>query len=367
MNSRECFQKTMHFQSAERIPNIEVGCWGETYQRWLTEGMPDDTGLKKSSITFNGNEYFGLDGQVCLGLKLGMIPGFESEIIEEDEETIVSRNSAGAITKGMKDGSSMPQYLSFAVQNREDFQAMRKQYEGALEERYPDNWNEIVSESHSSEVPVWAPGIGSVGLYSMIRTWMGTENACTIFYDDPVLAHEMVDFITDFTLQVMEKALKETKIDYFMWWEDFSFKNGPLVSPPIFKEFLLDGYRKVNEVLRSAGIDLIMIDTDGDPRVLIPLLLESGINCLYPLEQCNEKMHPEVLRREYGHDLLLWGGIDKRELTKSKKEIDQELQSKIPALIEDGGFIPQLDHLAPPDIPYENWCYYLKEKLCLLS
>ena len=127
------------------------------------------------------------------------------------------------------------------------------------------------------------------------------------------------------------------------------------------------GYRKVNDVLCSAGIDLIMIDTDGDPRVLIPLLLESGINCLYPLEQCNEGMHPAVLRREYGHDLLLWGGIDKRELTKGKKEIDLELQSKIPALLDDGGFIPQLDHLAPPDISYDNWCYYLQEKACLLE
>lgn len=366
MTGKERFQRTMHFEPIDRAPMIEVGCWEQTRERWLKEGMPAGTGLEESALTFNGNEFFGLDKQVCINLNLGPLPAFEDKIIEDDGRIIVRRNSSGAVTRGMKDGSSMAQYISFPVQNRSDFLEMKKRYDPLTPERYPEGWKTMATLTKNSDCPVWGPGIGSVGLYSMLRTWMGTENACTIFYDDPALAHEMVEFIAEFTIQVMEHTLKEARLDYFLWWEDFSFKTGPLVSPYIFKEFLMSGYRRVNDTVKSYGIDIIVIDTDGDPRVLIPLIMETGINCLYPLEQCCEGVNPLVLRKEYGHDLLLWGGIDKRVLAKGKQDIDKELYEKIPALIKDGGYIPQLDHLAPPDISYENWLYYLEQKARLL-
>ena len=367
MNGRERFQRAMHFQPVDRVPMIEVGCWEQTKDRWLKEGMPADTGLEESTVTFDGNEFFGLDRMLSINLNLGVIPPFEKEILKEDEHTMVIRDSSGIVKKAMKDGSSMPQFISFPVRNRDDFLRIKKRYDPLTLERYPEGWEKIAASSKTGHCPVWGPGIGAIGLYSYLRKWMGTENACTIFYDDPVLAQEMIEFITEFIIRVMEQALKEAKLDFFLWWEDFSFKTGPLISPHIFKEFLMRGYRRVNDILRAHGIDIIAIDTDGDPRILIPLILESGINLLFPVEQCAEGMNPVILRKEYGHDLLLWGGIDKRVLVKGKKEIDEELQSKLPPLIEDGGYIPMLDHLAPPDIPYENWLYYLERKFCLLK
>ncbi|MBI3990751.1 MAG: hypothetical protein HY350_01240, partial [Candidatus Omnitrophica bacterium] len=284
------------------------------------------------------------------------------EVLSEDEETMVIRNINGAVVKTLKNSSNMPQFISFPVTSKKDFYAIKERYNPNDPERRPPNWKDIVISANTGEYPVWGPAIGSVGLYSMIRTWMGTESACTIFYDDPALAQEMVEFIVDFTIEAMRPVFADIKLDYFLWWEDFSFKNGPLVSPDIFKEFLLPGYRKVNDFLNNSGIDIIMLDTDGDPIVLIPLLLQAGINCLLPLEQCIPNMSPVSLRKEFGHELLLCGGVDKRALAKSKKEIDEELISKLPLLLRDGGYIPHLDHLAPPDIPYENWLYYLEKK-----
>ena len=366
LNGRERFQRTMHFQSVDRAPMIEVGCWNQARDRWLTEGMPTGTGLEESNLTYNGNRFFGLDEQLALDLKLGIMPPFEEQLLEEDEHTRTIRDANGIVQRVMKDSSSMPRFLSYPVRSRADFEAMKARYDPTTPGRYPANWQEIVSASKAGERPVWGPGIGSVGFYSMMRTWMGTEAACTVFYDDPPLARAMVEFIAEYVMAALKRALKEATLDYFMWWEDFSYNGGPLVSPRIFQEFLMPGYRRATDLVRAQGIDVIFIDTDGDPRVLIPLLLDCGINLLYPLEQCNEGMHPKAIRREYGHDLLLWGGIDKRALTKGKREIEQELFAKLPGLLEDGGYIPQLDHLAPPDISYENWLYYLelKRKLC---
>jgi uroporphyrinogen decarboxylase len=55
----------------------------------------------------------------------------------------------------------------------------------------------------------------------------------------------------------------------------------------------------------------------------------------------------------------MWGGVDKRPLARGRKDIDEEIARRKP-LIDDGGYVPMLDHSAPPDIPYENYCYYME-------
>ena len=357
----------MHYRPVDRVPNIEIGCWTHTRDRWLKEGMPADTGLDQSNITFNGNEFFGLDAQISAEVNSRMLPGFTRQVIQEDDRTATVRDESGTLIRILRDDSTMPQYLEFPVQTREDFDKIKWHYDAREPSRYSSDWEHFASSSTEAECPVWFPGLGMLGLYSILRKWMGTENACTIFYDDPSLADEMIEFVVDFGMSLFQRAASEARFDYFMWWEDFAYNGGPLVSPKLFKRFLLSGYRRVNDMLRSYGADIICIDTDGDPRALMPLLLESGINCLFPCEQCNEEMHPLALRHEYGRELLLWGGVDKRALSRGRRDIEQELTCKLPDLIQDGGFLPHLDHLAPPDIPYENWLYYLSLKRKLLE
>jgi uroporphyrinogen decarboxylase len=73
-------------------------------------------------------------------------------------------------------------------------------------------------------------------------------------------------------------------------------------------------------------------------------------------------MDPVRLRNQYGKDLALCGGIDKRELTKDRDAIRQELLKKLPPLLDSGGYIPTVDHTVPHDVPYENFLFYLEMK-----
>jgi uroporphyrinogen decarboxylase len=43
------------------------------------------------------------------------------------------------------------------------------------------------------------------------------------------------------------------------------------------------------------------------------------------------------------------------------KAIDRELE-RVRPLLEEGGFIPHLDHLVPPDVSLANYCEYLEKK-----
>jgi hypothetical protein len=71
------------------------------------------------------------------------------------------------------------------------------------------------------------------------------------------------------------------------------------------------------------------------------------------------------LRREFGRDLRLVGGIDLDVLRQDKDAIRREVEEKVPALLADGDFIPMLDGRVCGDIPFENYIYYksLLEKL----
>ncbi len=358
MNPRERFLRCNRFQSVDHVPSVEIAVWSQTVERWQNEGMPRDV---DTSFVISGNEYFGFERWEYIPLNVLLCPPFEHEVIEEDDRIAVFRDSSGIVRRGLKDGSSMDQYLEFPVKDRPSFLQMKERYNPKSPIRYPSYWQDRVRCYQGRDYPLALTGIGGFGFYSMLRRWMGTENACTIFYDDPALAEEMLDFLVEFFIEVTSKALNDVDVDWYNYFEDFAFKTGPLVSPWIFKKFLLPRYRIINDYLLSHGVDIISLDSDGNTEVLLPMIIESGINNIVPLEQA-AGMDAVKLRQEYGTALTLWGSIDKRELAKGRKEIERELLRQVPALLETGGYIPTIDHSVPPDVSYDNFLYYLELK-----
>ena len=75
--------------------------------------------------------------------------------------------------------------------------------------------------------------------------------------------------------------------------------------------------------------------------------------------------------RQFGKEVLLLGNIDKRVLRDgcSKADIEREVMSKVPQLVEQGGYSPFVDHSVPPDVPFENFKYYvdLVQEACTLG
>lgn len=369
MNDKERFHKVMAFEPPDRLPNYELGCWGQTVERWFDEGMPSDALYHN---WFEGEPYFNLERRGFAHISVGPVPEFDYELIEETDRYVVARHGDGVVTKALKEGTvrgtrmCMDQYLSFPVTDRQSFAEIKRRYDPASPVRYPLWWDEWVRIWQTRDYPLCLLGNGSFGLYSQLRRWMGTEDISYLFYDDPAFVEEMIDFNTEFLLAVVDKALGQVEFDYFNFFEDFAGKGGPLVSPQLFRKLLLPYYRKITDRFRKAGIRHFWLDSDGDPEALIPLMLEAGITCLWPLEQASG-MDPVRLRRQYGRDLALAGGIDKRELAKDRAAIDKELYSKIPPLMESGGFIPHLDHTFSPEISYDNFRYYLELKSELLG
>jgi uroporphyrinogen decarboxylase len=164
---------------------------------------------------------------------------------------------------------------------------------------------------------------------------------------------------------VCRPILEQIQVEYVVLNEDLSMKAGPLLSPATYREFILPHLKRVVEFFRSHGTRYFAIDTDGNPLDLIPLFLEAGVDTLWPIERAAD-VGPLEIRRRFGKALRLWGGVDKRILARDRESIRAHLREFIP-LIEEGGFIPTVDHTVPPEVSWDNWCTYLELKRALLA
>jgi len=366
MNDRERFLAAVRFQEVDRYPYWELGIWGQTYDRWLHEGLAEQ---ELRGDWFRGEPRFAeLDKRDFIHLNLGPIPSLE-RTIHEDERYVTIRDEWGRIRRALKEGTargtrpSMDTYMDFFVKNRDDFLEMKKHLDPSDPARYPDDWEDLKRKWQRRDYPLYlTENCGFGGLYWNLRQMMGTARLSVAFYRMPNLIHEIMDFMVDFLKTAAEKALEEVEVDAFILNEDFAYKAGPLISPRIFKEFFMPRYEEIIKFLRKHGVKIVELDSDGNTEVLIPMFIESGIDAHWPLEAAAE-MDSAKIRREHGEELALYGGIDKRALSVDKKTLEREVYSKIPPMMElGGGYIPTVDHTIPPDIPLANFLYYLRLK-----
>ncbi|MGQ9629866.1 MAG: uroporphyrinogen decarboxylase family protein [bacterium] len=353
MNDRERWLRTMHYESVDHVPDEEFGYWSETFDVWHEQGMP-----KSVKNNAQADRFFGFARREVAPVSLGLIPSFRYRILDEDERHKIIQDRAGIKCVIKKDGtSSIPHYLEFPIKDRDSWERFKERLDPDDPRRYPANWEEFKREWGKRDYPL---GINAGSLFGWLRNWTGLENISVMFYDDPDLVHDMMEYVTNFIIKVISRAVEEVDFDFAAMWEDMAFNKGPMISPAMFKEFMVPRYKRITDFLRKYGIDVVYVDCDGNINELVGLWLEGGVNCMFPLE-INSGSDPYPMREKYGRDLLLLGGVDKKALIAGKDAIKREIK-RLERLVADGGFIPHVDHRVPPDVTYENYLYYLEVK-----
>lgn len=352
MTDKQRFLACMDYQPVDHTPFWDWGGWPESIERWLKEGYQpgvNDPGAMADGRIFWGHWFF-------------PNPPFEHRVISEDERHIVYINHEGILLKERKDQpmSSMPQFLKFPVETRSEFrQFWKERMQPDLTQRIGPDWQAQLRGWRADDRPFGIISDRWGGFFGPLRNLTGVEKLCTLFYDDPAFVEEMMEADADFIIAMMAQILDVVDIDAFIMWEDMGYKAGPLVSPAHARRFMLPRYRKVVDFLRGRGVRFIGLDSDGQIDPLIPVWLDAGLNCLYPFE-VQAGMDVLAVRKKYGKELRIWGGVDKRALASGPAAIDAELARLHPLMCE-GGYLPHTDHSLPPDISFQNYIYYMKK------
>jgi hypothetical protein len=373
MNSRQRFQQVMDFQPGRTL-KWEFGYWGAAVRRWYQEGLEEKAGLP-GDVADGAGVHGGAAGwrpgrpagtdinQICqldeglqrLKVNNYLAPLFEEQVLEEEDRWVVVRNDIGMIEKRSKTRGSLSSYLEGPVKTLQDWEKLKEErLQPTLDNRLPDNWEALLAGYRSRSFPL-ALG-GGQGFFGTPRFLLGEVQVLTIFYDQPDLIRRIVSDLADFWISLYDQLLDQVNVDLMLIWEDICYNNGPLISPATFREFILPGYLKLSSFLHDRGIKNIIVDTDGDVWKLLPLFLEGGVTGMYPFE-VKAGMNVAEVRKAFPK-LQMLGGFSRTALIAGKEEIDLELEGKITWMLEQGGYIPYMDHLVPPDVSWENFYYY---------
>ncbi len=349
MTARERFNRILKFEPVESLPVLAL----EPYEsagldRWREEGLPQGA---------SPEDYLGMDRIRKLPVGLGPMPHNEPRIISETDEDYVETDTFGGVVRRRKEAPNMYYgYIEHPIKTREDWSEYKRRYDPNAPGRLPPDLDAMAADYDASDQPVGLeifPFFFRMGFYLM-----GMERFLTAFYDEPELMHDMFSFYGDFVLQTIRPLLGKVRIDYASFAEDLAYKGGPHISPAVYREFWLPYQDPIVQALRGAGVEIICMYTAGDVRPLMPTLLDHGFNCTWPLER-GSAMDPADLRREFGRDLALGGGFAKEALIAGPEAIDRQIEELLP-VVQDGGFVPAVDDMVPPEVPFDHYKYYVE-------
>ena len=294
-----------------------------------------------------------------LPVSCGPWPSLATGPIDEDEDTYIHYNSWGIKRRDFKQGESMSEFLEFPIKNRADWVRYRDAYLNPDDPRRLDTgWCAIGKEWMEQGYPIQLGTFPDAGVFGPYRWLMGDEEGLVALHTLPDLAHEIMDHITTLYLAVWENVVREVRVDVIHLWEDMCYVAGPLISPKMWEGFLGPNYRRIKAFARAHDIPVISVDTDGQPERITPPMIRAGVNLLFPLEVAAGCDINDYQRRF--PELAFSGGIDKRVLAQDRQAIDRELERIRPALAR-GRYIPELDHLVPDDVSWENYCYFARQ------
>ena len=321
LNPRERFVATLHFQRPDRIPFYDQEIREKTIARWYEQGLPKGS---------DPRELFRLEKWESVPLNLRMIPEFQGRFRSD-----------------------------------KDLERLKESFDPDDESRYPSNWENLVRQWKERNYPLgifaWDGFFEPLNSGSMPDTvYSSLIDVARVIYSDPELLEEMAQFITEFSIQAMTKALSEVEIDFAVLSEPIAENKGPAISPSSFQRFVIPCYEKMIGVLHDHGIDIVILSTFGNVKELIPLCREAGVNVLWCRGTKPAGVDYVALRKKYGQRLALIGGIDIGSLTQDKETIRAEILSRVPYLLSSGGYIPMLDGRVRENVPFENYAYYRK-------
>jgi uroporphyrinogen decarboxylase len=210
-----------------------------------------------------------------------------------------------------------------------------------------DDWERDLRE-YSEEFLVWPSGYG--GIYERSYHLLGWEELMTYIALEPQVVLEIMDKVTAYKIEIAKKTV-ELGFEIGHCGDDFGTQNGGFFSEKMFTDLILPRLRQYWEVFHKANIP-IMFHSCGNITQYIPYLIDIGLKILEPCQPC---MDLAFLKKEYGKDLIFYGGIDTQRLPYLTPEQTKEMVRETVRLLgKNGGYIIAPAQEIMNDVPIEN-------------
>jgi uroporphyrinogen decarboxylase len=339
MTSHERYARIFAHQEADRVPVID-GPWDATIERWQREGMPKDVSYV---------DYFGLDH--VADLSLDNSPRYEERVIEDTPEYSITTSKWGVTLKNWKHAASTPAFLAHTIIDRKSWQAAKARITPSADRI---DWEALKSSTKTwQEKGCWIQALLWFG-FDVTHAWIvGTERVLLALIEDPAWLMDMFEHLLETNLALLDRVWEAGyRFDSAFWYDDMGYKHNQFFSLKMYRNILKPFHQRAIDWAHAKGIKT-HLHSCGDVNPFVPELVGMGLDALNPLE-VKAGMDPIALKRQYGKDLVLHGGIN-AVLWDQPALIEQEMRRVIPVVKESGGYIFSSDHSVPSTVSLEDF------------
>jgi uroporphyrinogen decarboxylase len=204
------------------------------------------------------------------------------------------------------------------------------------------------------DYPVQGGGSQPFLIYKDLR---GMQQAYMDLIENPELVHYCLDrmfgFCYEDTVRIYETL--PGRIDLSMVAEDFGGQERLLFSRQHILEFLLPRMKRMMDLAHESGV-YVYFHSDGAIREVLPDLIEAGIDILNPIQWRSRGMERDGLKRDFGDEVILHGGVDNQHTLPfgSADDVRAEVRYNIEVMGAGGGYILAPCHNIQAVSPPEN-------------
>lgn len=168
-----------------------------------------------------------------------------------------------------------------------------------------------------------------------------------------------MDKLLEIKAACWERTLREVGeyADGIVEAEDFAGQDRLLMSPKTWRKLIKPRLQEFYGWLHQQTGAKLFLHSCGAVREVIPDLIEVGVDILNPIQVSAVGMDSAELKREFGKDLVFWGGgVDTQRVlgTGSPDEVRAEVRRRLRDFMPGGGFVFATVHNIQPNVPPEN-------------
>jgi uroporphyrinogen decarboxylase len=183
----------------------------------------------------------------------------------------------------------------------------------------------------------------------------GYDNFAIDLIANPTLAHAILDKITDMSIGLWDAYLSQVgdSVHVVCQGDDLGTQRGLFISPEMYRKFVKPCHRRMVDFIRSKTDAKIFMHSCGSVYDVLPDLVDVGVQILNPIQRSAAKMDITLLKKEFGRDLVLWGGgIDVQQVLPyaSLQEIEDDVKRTLDIVTPGGGYVFVPSHNIQADV-----------------
>ena len=213
-----------------------------------------------------------------------------------------------------------------------------------------------VMNEEKRAVVVGSMSAGIMEIYAWIR---GFKDYYTDFAGNEKLAAKIMDRVLEMHIAYWDRTIDTIgdAIDVAGTADDFAGQYGLLISPRAYRRLCKPRHKELFDFIHRRSKAKIFFHSCGSIRAVIPDLIEIGCDILNPVQVSAEGMDSAELKREFGKDLVFWGGgVDTQRVlgTGTPQQVREDTKRRVEDFMPGGGFVFNTVHNIQANVPPEN-------------